>query len=473
MTFTADTPIIGWEPISAAQIDGWIAQRGQAMAAQFAPDRTYRPAPAHLGELAIAAAQFYPDAPVNPYLLVAQIDVESAAWQSALARNKNNPTGYGAEDDDPYNKATTFPTPWEALFNTANHLRVYALGYGPWFENDLRATKIPARNRGNVKTVRQLSGTYATDPTYHTKVVARMNLLLAFEGGPDIVAGAIPKPPMRTDIRSKNYGHNYAENGGRVIEAICDHIGEGSSASNLAYLSTGPVSSNYFVHENGTIYELVPPQYSAWTNGDMKAPNLANPLIAKWARMGWNPNVRTVTIEHGGYSKWGAGGMLTSAQWTSTTWLQAWLAQEYRLPIDRTHVIGHFEINSIDKQGCPGFSTAEWDKLLQGMRLYGATYPTDSIDENAYQDQVTKFWIVNDHGQPMLSFWQKGGVPLYGHPLEGMHLDQDGVYRQLFENVLIESYPDGWAGRPGPFVRLGGLGQRYQAALQDLKEVSG
>jgi N-acetyl-anhydromuramyl-L-alanine amidase AmpD len=182
--------------------------------------------------------------------------------------------------------------------------------------------------------------------------------------------GAIPKPPMRTDLRSKNYGHNYNENGGRVIEAICDHIGEGTSDSNLKHLTKGHISSNYFIHEDGTIYELVPPQYSARMSGEMRAPNLSNPLIAKWVRRKWNPNVRVVAVEHGGYSKRGAGGMLTPAQWTSTIWLHAWLAQEYRLPIGRTYVIGHDEIDSTNKQGCPGFSTLEWDRLLDGMRLW-------------------------------------------------------------------------------------------------------
>jgi hypothetical protein len=45
-----------------------------------------------------------------------------------------------------------------------------------------------------------------------------------------------------------------------------------------------------------------------------------------------------------------------------------------------------------------------------------------------------------------------------------MTKDADGIYRQTFENILMEVYPDG-------LVRFGGLGQRYVAALARIAEL--
>jgi hypothetical protein len=52
-----------------------------------------------------------------------------------------------------------------------------------------------------------------------------------------------------------------------------------------------------------------------------------------------------------------------------------------------------------------------------------------------------------------------------------MKLREDGVYEQLMENVLIESWPAGFGHHRGPHVRIGGLGQRYEAALLQIEEL--
>ena len=62
----------------------------------------------------------------------------------------------------------------------------------------------------------------------------------------------------------------------------------------------------------------------------------------------------------------------------------------------------------------------------------------------------------------MLDFWaQLGGVASEGFPLGGMELWEDGVYRQLTENSLLEFWPQ------HNLYRRGGLGQRYAALLED------
>jgi hypothetical protein len=103
----------------------------------------------------------------------------------------------------------------------------------------------------------------------------------------------------------------------------------------------------------------------------------------------------------------------------------------------------------------------------------GSVEPQPPVeDPNAYHDPATGFWVVNDHGQQMLTWYRaNGGWEVLGRPMEPMHQDADGIYRQLFENVLVESWPNGWGQHPGPWVRIGGLGQRYQQALERIEEL--
>jgi N-acetylmuramoyl-L-alanine amidase len=151
--------------------------------------------------------------------------------------------------------------------------------------------------------------------------------------------------------------------GTRRADAVVWHITQGSGASALSWLTNpaAQASANFMIDRDGTIYELVPADESAWANGAVDKPNTANSLISKWLTEGVNFNQRTISIEHAGMTSSNKGGSLSAAQIDATIRLTAWLCQQFGIPADQDHILGHFEIDSINRPYCPGFSAGEWN----------------------------------------------------------------------------------------------------------------
>lgn len=156
----------------------------------------------------------------------------------------------------------------------------------------------------------------------------------------------------------------------RRVEAIVWHISEGDEASGLAWLRNpaSQVSANWAVGRGGTVYQIVHPDHDAWCNGIANRPDVANPLIAGWLADGINPNQRTESIEFFGLSSHRQGGSLTAAQVEAGMRLTAWRLQVRGLPADRDHIIGHYQVNDVDKHDCPGFSPQEWAEYVARVR---------------------------------------------------------------------------------------------------------
>lgn len=205
------------------------------------------------------------------------------------------------------------------------------------------------------------------------------------------------KPPVVSNP-SPNRGY---PSGRHRPEAVVWHITEGTNSLGWLTSPASQASSNYLIDRDGTIHELVPPTESAWANGRVARPNTANPLIAGWQREGINFNQRTVSIEHEGFSSLGRGGALTAAQIESTAKLTAWLCCEFGIAPDRQHILGHFEIDDVDRHNCPGFATAEWDEWVGRVAALARGSTTDEPPGKsarlfeAYHQ--LPHWIVGDY----------------------------------------------------------------------------
>jgi hypothetical protein len=174
-------------------------------------------------------------------------------------------------------------------------------------------------------------------------------------------------------------------------EAICWHVTVGSAQSSLGWL-TNPqsnASSNYLIARTGTIYELVPPTESAWANGAVNKPDMGNPVIAGWINAPANPNTRSVSVEHERTrSANNQPGGFTEAQHRATVRLAAWLCQEFAIPADRTHVIRHAQLDSVNRQYCPGLAEDEMQAWIGeiaalvggGTPAGGQTVPVPAAD---------------------------------------------------------------------------------------------
>lgn len=118
-------------------------------------------------------------------------------------------------------------------------------------------------------------------------------------------------------------------------------------------------SSHFVLGKNGEITQLVPLNMAAWTQGvdpnkDMKPTN----AYVK-AHKGINPNLYCISIECEG--KWSeTKGKLTDKQLEAAAYLTSYIVEEVdriygvEIPVDREHMIGHCEINSVTRPHCPG-----------------------------------------------------------------------------------------------------------------------
>ena len=154
---------------------------------------------------------------------------------------------------------------------------------------------------------------------------------------------------------------DHSSRNGQHPEALCMHITDGESAAGAISHWAGPTdaSAHYIVDKDGTIYRTVREEYAAWANGAVNKPDLTNPLIARWVGAGINPNSCTISIEIVGRP----GPIKPAAQWTSVLWLADDVCRRWGIPRDRTHVIGHYQIDSVNRARCPSLTDAQWGDL--------------------------------------------------------------------------------------------------------------
>ena len=171
-------------------------------------------------------------------------------------------------------------------------------------------------------------------------------------------------------VPSPNYGYptGKAGRGGHQVVAIVNHIAQGTRAGLISEFKSPATqkSSTYGVDVDGTIIYFVDEANAAYANGvdfprgyDAYRSNLAVPWIKDcWDRR-VNPNLVTVSIEHVGYS----GQPLTEKQYQASLALHRALFTKYGWdPADRTRIVGHVDIDSVNKPNCPGPSFP-WGRL--------------------------------------------------------------------------------------------------------------
>lgn len=143
----------------------------------------------------------------------------------------------------------------------------------------------------------------------------------------------------------------------KPIVAIVDHITAGAFPGCLNWMKNpdSKSSAHYLITRGGEIYQLVEDQNTAWHAGSVNQPT--------WKYYdGTNPNSYTIGIEHEN----AGGGKLTEEQYQATLWLHRYLIQKHGLPVDRDHIIGHCEIDSINRKNCPG-KDFPWERLMRDL----------------------------------------------------------------------------------------------------------
>lgn len=143
---------------------------------------------------------------------------------------------------------------------------------------------------------------------------------------------------------------------GKKIIAIVDHITAGTFPGCLSWLCNpnAKASAHYLINQKGEVYQLVREADTAWHAGGVNKPS--------WKLYdGTNPNKYTIGIEHEGFD-----GTLTEAQYQATLQLHKELCEKYNIPIDRDHIIGHYQIDSVNRPNCPG-PNFPWARLMKDL----------------------------------------------------------------------------------------------------------
>lgn len=207
---------------------------------------------------------------------------------------------------------------------------------------------------------------------------------------------------MSYKIRQKK-SPNKMSRQGRKPDMIVSHIMEGYYETGIGWLCNpqSQASSHFVVSKKGEITQLVNIRESAWVNGtstDSKKNNHYSKSSLKLVRdRKTNANYYTIGIEHEGFSNQGQG-KLTPEQFKATVWLHKYIITEVKkiygvdIPVDREHIVGHYQIDPIRKPNCPG-KAFQWDDLIKELKGGGnvSTSKNNNIVKATYKGKQFNF----------------------------------------------------------------------------------
>lgn len=133
-------------------------------------------------------------------------------------------------------------------------------------------------------------------------------------------------------------------------------------------------STHYYADNDGDLYQMVRDYDCPWANGNQGGVNRTwkgvRDAWPPWAQVGVSLNCQTLSIEIEGRAA-SIGDTLTDAQFMTVVAWCRFKAQQYAIPIDRDHIIGHFEVSTDRTDPGAGFP---WARLMAAL----ATNPTPS-----------------------------------------------------------------------------------------------
>lgn len=190
------------------------------------------------------------------------------------------------------------------------------------------------------------------------------------------------------EIRRMTSPNHNVGRGGQTPDMIVKHTSGNTtqSAINTVMNRANQVSYNFIIagasfrghgivpeYKDGDIIQMVDIKNTAWHSGidatirnSTLFKNNAHPIVQRRTQ---SPNQYTIGIAFGDMNL--NGGRLTEAQIASSIWLIKHIQAEvkriygYTIPLTRKHIIGHNEINPVNRPNCPG--NIQWDRIIAGV----------------------------------------------------------------------------------------------------------
>lgn len=179
------------------------------------------------------------------------------------------------------------------------------------------------------------------------------------------------------NIIQKISSNFWAGRKGYKPEAIVIHIMDGTLVGTDSWFNdpASQVSAHYGIGKSGEVHQYVKEEDTAWHAGRIDTPTW------KLIKLGINPNVYTIGIEHEGRPD----DVWTDAMKQSSASLIREICQRWQIPVDRNHIVGHFEIYS-KKPKCPATNKMIINELVA---LAGPETPVQTSNPSV-EDGVRK-----------------------------------------------------------------------------------
>ena len=157
------------------------------------------------------------------------------------------------------------------------------------------------------------------------------------------------------NIIQKKSPNFWAGRKGYRPEGVVIHIMDGTLVGTDSWFAnpTSQVSAHYGVGRTGEVHQYVKEEDTAWHAGRVDAP------VWKLIKPNINPNLYTIGIEHEGKPE----DVWTDVMKRSSAELVREICQRWQIPIDRNHIVGHFEIFS-KKPNCPARDKKIIDEIV-------------------------------------------------------------------------------------------------------------
>lgn len=271
-------------------------------------------------------------------------------------------------------------------------------------------------------------------------------------------------PQINTKKNSPN--HFNGRNGWKP-DMICNHITEGGYSGAVSWLcnTASGASSHFVVSKTGLITQLVDLTDGSWCNGNSTSSSsrlyYKNSLNAIVRSRATNANYYTVSIEHEGYSYKDRYGALTEEQYQATLWLHRYIISEVKrlygidIPIDREHIIGHYEIDPTGKPACPAPNKGKnfpFDRLIADLKAGTADKADKLINKHLLVIKDVTAYSNAGYGDATSAIIKEGTI-VYGAKKNTAH----GLYLALKdENKKDYLSPAAWVNNFDSFEVLEG-----------------
>ena len=179
------------------------------------------------------------------------------------------------------------------------------------------------------------------------------------------------------NIIQKKSPNFWAGRKGYRPEGVVIHIMDGTLVGTDSWFANPAslVSSHYGIGRTGEVHQYVKEEDTAWHAGRVDAP------VWKLIKPNINPNLYTVGIEHEGKPD----DVWTDAMKQSSAALIREICQRWQIPIDRNHIVGHFEIFS-KKPNCP----ARDKKIIDELVALAGGQPVQTSHPSQVEEGVRK-----------------------------------------------------------------------------------